>query len=493
MKKQHLIVLGLALVLLFGLKYLLGSSRTRTITDLSEAGISELIPSSLDRSSIRWVRVTTPDLPPDPESEAAGVVGKQAEARSSDGQSWVMASAHGVEADAGKIDEFLDALFGVTGELRGDHSNLHEDFGVSDAQAVKVELGAAAGDAGLTLLLGKTGDRPGSHFVRVAGEEPTWHVTEGLRDELNLYSERTELSDILWVQLEVIDVDETSITGIEYDGADARYVLSKGAAGSDGAQTAPAGGGTWSVVEPALPYDARAASLSAMPGRLARLRVSSVLDPGSAECALGPEAAIVRLTRAGGDDVEIQVGTKLTATEEVPVVIAGREGCYGLSKWTAESAFPRASQVYEFVKAYGDDRPAESEATWVRYERGGESLTFERAEGEPWQLKGEGEPNTGKVDHVVRSVLGLNYDDFAEESKVSADRLEVEATVRVKAGGRDLRLEILGERQASPHGERYVRAGGGTEMESGFVGLLKQTVYKPLLVQPSELKTGPAS
>lgn len=520
MKNKHLVALAVFVVLLFVTRAVLKRHDDDVVVNLAEAGVGRVIAMELKPSDVTWIQVGGPP-PVLPKAEAAEATvdgGMDAAAPVEDapaatpaaekkpeepktplrversGSTWTVASAHGAPADSKQVDEFVTSLLDLAGEVRGEGETAYAEFGVDEASATRIEIGTGAGAPAAVILVGKQGDSYDAHFARADGSPVVRHVTEGVRRGLGLYGESKAPNADQWVKKDVLSgIDQAKVTRVTAERPDARLVLEKQTAvtpeapPADGAPPPPPAT-EWVVVEPRIPWSVRSDGLPGVVSRMTTARAMSVLDAAATPaCGVEPPSATVTLEQEGGAAQSVHVGGKVPDREEAAVNVGGGPVCWSFASWAVQSLLPQASSIWTIPDAF-PGAPVASEAKAVTITRGGQAWRLTKASGDAWTWEGRGEASSSRVQRIASAVVGLRFDDLADESKVSPAAKAVHATVRVDAGGKRMTVTLLGERAGTSFGERYVRVEGGNPPPAGFMGVLGKSRVDSLLPSESELR-----
>jgi len=472
MKKKHLGYLAGALMLLLLLRLVMDRG-PGTASSLEDAGFRLVLEQGLEPESIRWIRVGGPG-------------GSGALVAQDDGAGWTVTSAFAAPADREAIDTFLSVLAGLRGEVRGQGESLFAEFGVDEGSAARIEVGSGPGEVLATLWVGGAGDGPGAHFVRSEGSDSILHVVDGVADDLGLMGEDRDPPSSHWLRLELFDVATDAVDYISAERPDLRWRLEK---------TSPAGAEEgappdWRVIEPPTGLTVDGGGVDGFVSRIARIRAASVLDPASEACS--DDALDSRLGLRAGDATQgLRFGTRLLDDDIVAAMLDGDATCWGLKRWTAESLMPRASQLLELGRPFGDPAPEASEFTRIDLVTGDSLLRLERdGDDEPWRLSPpERAPADGpRVDRLLSALRFLQWDDLAVATAVNEPDRAVHATITAHAGKRSWTLRLLGERPGGPDGARYAEFDGGPAAPSGYLAVVTGSVVESLVASLDELR-----
>lgn len=484
MKPKHVAMLAGVIVILLVLRFLAGRSGGDVASDLGDVGLARLLPETLESASVQWIEARGP-------SSDDGAAALRVERR---GDAWVVQSAQEAPAESDRVDDFLEGLLRLRGEVRGTSAAAWADFGVDEATAPVIVLGGEGGEALATLHVGQAGDGPGTVFLRVDDDERVHHGRSELRSQLALYGGGTAPSPDHWVRKQLLDLAADDVVRLVVERPDARWIVARRdePAGEEGEEDAASAEDPWRLDEPSWPWEARPMSLGGFVTRAGGLRVTSVLDADAEPaCALEGPVTTVRLETTDGATHGYRLGGKIDSAEEVAVRVDGDRRCYGLSRWSAQSLLPRASTAADLPDAF-EDAPDAADVTRVALSVAGEEeIVLMRGDDESWSVRGSSETGVAtRVSRLVNALLLLRLDDLARAGSIPAEAREVHATVEVRTDDRRLAVELLGGRVGAADGARYFRvpAGrGGIDVPDGWVGVAADSAVTSLLAPREEL------
>jgi hypothetical protein len=190
----------------------------------------------------------------------------------------------GYPADPDGVERLLDILGEVAiGDLVAANPDNHDRMGVSDDSAY-VATFTAAGDA-RTLLVGKSGRRFGTAYVRLPDRDEVYLLDGDLRAQLG--------RDVdAWRNRTLVRADTASVQRIAVDRSDGAYVLVRG----DSAWTFDGGA------------EAVGTAVDGILGELARLVASGFLAEGDSIAGLERTAATTAFDAAGNVVAEVSFG-----------------------------------------------------------------------------------------------------------------------------------------------------------------------------------------
>ena len=470
MKRQHFVALIVVLGALLVAHVLIRQAGSRVATSAAEAG-GAVLPARVDVAAITWIRLT----PPAP-AEGAAPVALSFEKH--DG-AWVVKPS-GVPADGVAIEAFIAKSAALEGEVRGEGESSWASFGVTDAVALKSEMGSSAVPAA-TIFIGKAGDSGNAHFIRVAGAPGVRHVRDGLRQDLALWGSSAAPAADLWLKKDVIGLTGADVTRLVVERPGLRLVLEKQpAAPAPVTEPAPADApapappppaAVWKVVEPELPWP-HADGLAAVVERAATVRVAGAHDATDAACATDP-VATVTFSRASGGDVVARLRGAIG--EDAALTLDGAPHCWVMSSWSGTTLMPKASAIWDVPHALAD-LPA-SDPTRVRFELADGVVTATRGKDGKFTLAGarSGAADDARIARVISTLRSLRLDEIA---RVPAGAKSPSEAVTVDVGGRSVSVRTVGP-PAGAFGERFAIVEGG-KLPAGWALVLSRASREAL-------------
>jgi hypothetical protein len=229
------------------------------------------------------------------------------------GGGWV---ANGFQADSGTVARFWDALAEVeVGDRVGSNPANHPRLGVAPDSAWTLEVEMP--DGARTLLIGKSGTRYGTAYVRLPDEDDVYLLEGGLRPTMT----RT-LDD--WRDKRVARVDTSAVHRIELSREGSRIALER----SDTLWVLEGDG------------DADRATVRSLLGELARMDASGFYG---AQDSLPPLAGSVRaLDQAGETLIFLEMGS---GEGDRWVQVEGDSIVYRIASWRAGRVLPELTDL----------------------------------------------------------------------------------------------------------------------------------------------------
>ncbi len=207
MKLKKLVFLILILVLLFSAvlikKYGIMAPKSKSEADTAEAS---LMTESFTKAEIRKVSVTHP-------SGVSIVLSKQ-----EDG-SWKIDNQYGVPTRKNAVDDFLDQIWKVRGEIRAEKTDVLADFGLTDKTAINIRLDSAAADKFQEVYLSTKRPRGSQNFVRLANASRVLVTNTDILATLNIFSEDDKLSHRVFADFRPAGIEVSTVESLEINSA----------------------------------------------------------------------------------------------------------------------------------------------------------------------------------------------------------------------------------------------------------------------------------
>lgn len=227
--------------------------------------------------------------------------------------SWVVPSKYGARADEKRINNLLDDLRGLSGEVRADSEELLGDFGITEDLAVHLIIKDSVGSQITHLLIGKAGPDWRSSFVRSAGSSSTYLVNVGLLSRLGVGRPAegpvTGIDDALWLDLTIapgVDWKKATALSLRSPRTELSFkrVVEEGDRKKVDPQTAQ-----WEVTAEGVPYAAQSQGVRGLLRSLENLRAEEVADPAKKDrYAFAQARHIATLTFEDNTTKKILVG-----------------------------------------------------------------------------------------------------------------------------------------------------------------------------------------
>jgi hypothetical protein len=223
---------------------------------------------------------------------------------------------NGFRADSSTVSRFWESVAEAeVGDLVASNPTNHPRMGVSADRAWTMELGLAGGSR--TLLVGNSGSRYGTAFVRLPGEDQVFLLTGNLRSQVT-----HSLDD--WRNKRVASADTTAVWQIEVEKDEGGYTLERGDS-------------LWTLAEGT---DANMTSVRGILGEMARLDASGFYEESDSLPDL--EATVRALDQEGEVRLTLEIGS---GEGDRWVRAAGDSIIYRIPSWRASRILPDLETV----------------------------------------------------------------------------------------------------------------------------------------------------
>jgi len=305
MKSKTLTILVAVLVVLAALKYM---QTVRHRASLRQTGLESLV-ADLQATDMGRLVITGPS-------------GKDVVLARS-GSDWVLESSFGHPASASNIERLLGSLSGLKGEFRSDKEEVLADYGLDDAQAIRLRVYDLSGKEQGKLLLGKQVPGGSGFFVRREGERKAFAAQGNLLGSLGVWGENREPAGKRFLDLKVFEADRQAVDSLVLQNGETRMVLAK--------EFTKTAADTLDRAQYAWRLNGKEASKSAADGvlgALASIYARDLLDPaGSYDFSGKRQRADVVLS--DGERKTVEFGAAVSQPEEgLPMRIAGKDYIY---------------------------------------------------------------------------------------------------------------------------------------------------------------------
>ena len=129
---------------------------------------------------------------------------------------WKVKSLWNAKADPAKVENLIQKLHSVQGELRGSGKKLFADFGIEDAEAFSIKLFGVGNSSLLDLRLGTKQAGENAFFLRKAASEEVYLVDANMAELLGIYDALNEATpaSLFWADLSLFNLDPEKVTKI---------------------------------------------------------------------------------------------------------------------------------------------------------------------------------------------------------------------------------------------------------------------------------------
>ena len=323
MNRRFLIILAGALVVLVGLSLLTSKARYSTTRG---GGFESVLESKPDTGQIQSIKAWIGEKP-----DSSVVL-----ERSGDG--WTIPSRYGWKAKNDLVQQLLDELAGMKGEIRSSKAEVLPDYQIDDQNGLHVVAASTGGAELFHIVAGKSAAQGGS-FVRRQGSNDVFMTTSSLRSTFGVWGDTPRPPDAKrWINLEVHKAERNDVDRIVLHSKGEEIVLQKelatpvpppppadqAPAPPDSAAPAPSvdrSNWTWKK-------DARGeidkGKADSVLGTLCSLYAAEVADPAKLEeYGFGPGARVAEITFADGRTTRIEFGKEIEDGKKVVFRVDG--------------------------------------------------------------------------------------------------------------------------------------------------------------------------
>jgi len=322
MNRRFLMILAGALVLLIGLSLLTSKARYSTTRG---GGFESVLESKPDTGKIQSIKAWIGEKPD------SSVVLERA------GDGWTIPSRYGWKAKNDLVQQLLDELADMKGEIRSSKAEVLPDYQIDDQNGLHVVAASTGGAELFHIVAGKSAAQGGS-FVRREGSNNVFMTHSSLRSTFGVWGDTPRPPDAKrWINLEVLKAERNDVDRIALHSKGEEIVLQKEFASPAPKPPAP-------DQAPAATDSAAAAAAAAPPsidrsnwtwkkdargeidkgkadsvlGTLCSLYAAEVVDPAKTdEYGFGPEAKVAELTFADGHTTRIEFGKEIEDGKKV--------------------------------------------------------------------------------------------------------------------------------------------------------------------------------
>ncbi len=328
---------------------------------LEQVGLESLVPDGLKEKDIARLELF------------AGAKPEEKVVLERDGDVWRVASRFNAPVKEDTIDEYLEKVVALQGELRergADDARL-EPYNLKDDQAFRVQAYKSSGDEPvMDILVGKAPDHK-TVFMRQAGDNRVFVEGANLRQDAGVYGDETDKAPTAdkWLNKDILKLDKEKITKVDLTLPDKKLVFEKiakevpqpekeeAAEESDDAQDAeeeapepePVIEYEWQLTAggPGKPH--KQPGLDTLLGKLAAFTANDVADPEKkADWGLEAPAFKAVISVDGEEDIVVEGGRPDLSGDGYVRVASGEEDVvYEVSKYNFEKFFPKGPDLFD--------------------------------------------------------------------------------------------------------------------------------------------------
>lgn len=340
------------------------------------------------------------------------------------GESWIVRSKFGAPADKDKVDDFIEKLGSLEGELRSSSGEVLADYSIDDASAIHLSLLDANGEEKKRLLFGKQGPDWSETFVRIAGSNDVYLAGENLRRAFGITSDDAQPIDSKqWCALTVMKLPKDDLSRIEVKAPHKRLVLElqdkvEAVEESEAAEspetplepTEPEK--EWALVKPKLDTEPKTGGLNRILSAFAQIQTSDIVGRGNLEeYGLGePVGTCLVITKNGGEHRLSFGDAAKDGRGGFYVRLNDDDLVYVMDRWQLDSIFLKMSQLIDI------DAPVLQRDQVARLKINSLENVFEfEKKVDTWKsIKPdvEKEPKGGYLDRIAGAVANLRSQDL---------------------------------------------------------------------------------
>ena len=344
---------------------------------------------------------------------------------------WEVGSKFDAPATESKVQELLEKLGKLEGELRSSNESVLEDYGISDDQALNLMVYGENDQSLGHLLLGKQGPRYQETFVRRSGSPKVYLVSENLRSLFGLYGGQADKDpdSKQWTDLNLVQVPSDEVTRIEtttpYRDLVLKYIekpVIQDVSGEEPVVSEPERIPV--LVEPVVSSVTKENGINRLSGAFASVTASDVIDRGGFEKygLVDPQASATVTTQAG-EIHRLFVGSPVPAGNGAHYVcIEGDDLVYKVDRWKLDGIFIKLSDLVD-LKA--PQLGSENIAGFF-LEKGDSSYPFVLQEGE-WKVDQpdlRDQLKSDAVDKLLEGVAQIQPQDQAYKTSKEVTGLD---------------------------------------------------------------------
>lgn len=381
---------------------------------------------------------------------------------------WLVRSKHDAPASETKVNELVEKLRDLEGELRSSSSEVLDAYGLSEAETYHLILYNSAGQELKHLLLGKQGANWDQGFVRLANSNDVYIANDNLRSRFGIYGEgATQVPDARqWCDLVLMAIPREDIVRVEVDSAYRRLVLEEREIAPPEIDQptdaepipTPLPEKEWVMVEPAWDSAPKESGINRLLGAFASVNVSEVVDRGGLDkYGLDDPRATITVATHGGAVRRLKVGSAVPAGAGAHyVLVDDGDLVYKMDRWKLETLFAKMTDFVDIeFPTFAKDQIAR-----IEIESGDRKYEFSRSEG-AWQVLQPATSRALKADRVDRIATALS--SFRPQDMVTQDAPETtglnnpSATVRFEMTSGERHQVLLGNEVPVTDGNRFFR------------------------------------
>ncbi len=343
---------------------------------------------------------------------------------------WILVSHWNLPARRQKVNDWLDAVLELHGEVISNNSEGHEStYRVAGDEGLMLKVFTDAPAPAATLWIGKSRGQ-GRTFVRREGEDTVYEGLAGLREAFRDggYGEETPLSSKPWFEKEILRVERERIVKLALKHPDYSLELKKEEIKPDpdaeeaGEEAKPAPEeATWTIVAGDPGFPLQQGEIDTLLRNIAAVDVREAVDPAKKdEVGLGEPAYRVDATLDHGGVVTL-FGSRRKAGQKVVCYLQekGSPFIYTTSVFTFDSLFAEGKGLFDLPTP----RVKAKEVRELELVQGKDKLRLKRLDAESeWErvVGPEGAVDQEKVKKLLERLGGWTAVEFAPPDRRQA-------------------------------------------------------------------------
>lgn len=343
-ERKTLGLLGGALVALIAVSFLTSKQKYNTTKG---GGFASILDAGFDAGQVQSFKAWIGSKP-----DSAVVLERS-------GEGWTVPSRFAWSAKTDLVQQMIDDLTGMKGELRSSNAEVLKDYQLDDDGGLHVVASTSGGTEMFHLVAGKNAPAGGS-FVRRAGSNDVYVTRASLRSSFGVWGEPPRVPDPKrWINLEILKVERNDVDRVTLVSKEGTFTFEKefamttpapvAATDSTGAAPAATPSPTIDRTNWTWKPDARGeldkGKVDALLGTLCSLYAAEVVDPTFLDqYGFGPEARVAELVMNGGTTTRIEFG-KATTDEKKVYVRVGEGMPAEIYTSTVDRIFQKRSEL----------------------------------------------------------------------------------------------------------------------------------------------------
>jgi hypothetical protein len=316
MNRRNLLILGGALVALIGISLLTSKARYSTARG---GGFADVLETKPDTGQIQTIKAWIGDKP-----DSSVVLERS-------GEGWTIPSRYGWKAKNDLVQQLLDELAGLKGEIRSSKAEVLPDYQIDDQNGLHVVAASTGGAELFHLVAGKSAAQGGS-FVRREGSNDVFMTSSSLRSTFGVWGDEPRPPDAKrWINLEVHKAERNDVDRIVLRSKGEEIVLQKEFAAPVIPPPAEQAPGDTSAAPPPPSIDRSnwtwkkdsrgeidKGKADSVLGTLCSLYAAEVADPAKLEeYGFGPQSRVAEVTFVDGRTTKIEFGKEIEDGKKV--------------------------------------------------------------------------------------------------------------------------------------------------------------------------------